>query len=84
MSKLITLSAATERFYNSTRWKKVRTLKMDKDPLCEPCTEDGRIAPATDVHHVQPIRAPAGWSLRFTLGNLQSVCKSHHAKGVGA
>ena len=36
---------------HSTRWRKVRKMKLDANPLCERCLEKGIEEPATIVHH---------------------------------
>lgn len=32
-------------------WRKMRDQKLRRDPLCEKCAADGRIVPASVVHH---------------------------------
>ena len=34
------------KIYMSTRWRKLRDLKIKNDPLCEMCLEDGVVTPA--------------------------------------
>lgn len=67
-----------QKFYNSSRWKKVRKIKLSKDPLCERCLEMDRIRPAEVVHHIKEAKDyPA---LRVDLNNLMSVCTACHNK----
>lgn len=58
------------------RWRKVRRLKLSRQPLCETCEARGQTTPAQMVHHLVPIRA--SWALRLVLLNLKSVCIACH------
>jgi 5-methylcytosine-specific restriction enzyme A len=70
---------ADNRFYASTRWRKLRLTFLDTYPLCDECLKVGRTEPAIDVHHVLDRRRYPG--LAFEWSNLQSLCKScHNAK----
>ena len=66
-----------QRFYQSALWRRVRRVKLAKDPLCELCLEAGLIHKTEIVHHIVPIKdggAP------LDLDNLRSACKSHHGQ----
>ncbi|MBA4417239.1 MAG: HNH endonuclease [Syntrophus sp. (in: bacteria)] len=63
-----TRGTAAERGYNST-WAKVRTMKLNADPLCERC---GYVAVL--VHHKD--RNPRN----NREENLESLCKEDHVK----
>ena len=66
----------------SQRWKKVRAIKLARDPLCEDCRKHGRTEPATQVHHVEPlVQRP---DLAFDPVNLMSLCTTCHARREGA
>jgi len=39
-------------FIHSVEWRKIRLMKLAKDPLCEICLQSGREIPAVLVHHV--------------------------------
>jgi hypothetical protein len=43
---------ATDRFYDSPAWRKLRAAKLSAQPLCEPCLAAGIITPATVVDHI--------------------------------
>lgn len=59
------------------RWRKVRKIKIGRNPLCERCEAAGQSIPATVVDHIVPISiAP---DLRLSLGNLQSLCTNCHS-----
>jgi len=62
---------ANQRGYNAN-WRKVRKMKLASDPLCERCKADGRLIPATLVHHKD--RDPRNNSDE----NLMSLCNECH------
>ena len=73
--------AVTEtNFYKSKEWKKLRKLKIQKDPLCEECLKCGIITPVDCVHHKiwltqKNITDP---SVTLNINNLQSLCYECH------
>lgn len=68
-----------KHFYSSTRWAKVRRIKLSEQPLCEECERQGRVTLARHVHHVQPRKDRP--DLAYDLGNLESICiRCHNAK----
>ena len=66
------------RFYSSARWQKVRNIYIRNNPLCESCRKQERITAATLVDHIIPVQAD--YSQRLAMDNLQSLCRSCHAK----
>lgn len=72
------------RLINSRRWRELRALKLHADPLCEECRRQGRLVPATEVHHIIPVEtasSPDGMrSLMFQYANLRSLCHVCHAE----
>ena len=50
------------------------------DPLCAHCLAKGHTMPATLVDHIVPL--PEG--PRLDMDNLQSLCRSCHAKKTAA
>jgi 5-methylcytosine-specific restriction enzyme A len=68
---------ASNRFYASARWRKLRLSKLRQTPLCEVCTEQGRLVAATIVHHVTELRDD--WAQGLDLANLQSLCAPCHS-----
>lgn len=62
---------ATERGYNHN-WFKVRTMKLNRNPLCERCELDGRIQKADLVHHIDRN------SRNSRADNLESLCRECH------
>lgn len=63
------------QFYASARWRKVRQLHLDAEPLCRHCKQAGRLTAATHVDHITP-RSAGGAD--FEDSNLQSLCKPCH------
>lgn len=70
------------KIYMSTRWRKLRDLKIKNDPLCEMCLEDGVVTPAEDVHHIVSFMSVTDKHSRaylaYNYNNLKSLCKKHH------
>jgi HNH endonuclease. len=67
----------TAAFYRSVAWKRVREQRLMMDHgLCQECLRKQRIAQATEVDHVIPIRVR--WDLRLTISNLRSLCHRCH------
>ena len=69
---------ADQAFYNRARWKRVRSVKLGRDPLCEECLRHNRTTVATEVHHMQPRKDRPDQA--YTLDNLESLCKPCHSK----
>jgi 5-methylcytosine-specific restriction enzyme A len=64
-------------FYASTQWMMLRNLIMSRAGYqCALCKAHGRLTPATEVHHIVPIRVD--WSKRLDAGNCIPVCHSCH------
>ncbi len=70
--------AMANRLRKSSRWKKVRALKLARDPLCEDCWEHGVTRPAAQVHHLEAVAKRP--DLAFEMKNLRSLCTTCHAK----
>ena len=70
--------ALAKKLRSSQRWRKLRALKLARDPLCEACLRLGVRRKTTQVHHIEPIvRRP---ELAFVMSNLLSLCGSCHMK----
>jgi 5-methylcytosine-specific restriction protein A len=57
-------------------WKKVRTAFLAAHPLCELCAADGRLIPATLVHH--KVKVTDGGTSEED--NLQAHCAECHSR----
>ena len=70
------------RLIQSRRWRELRLWKLRRQPLCEECLRQGRVTPATEVHHITPVEsgvtARQMTALMFAPGNLMSLCAACH------
>jgi 5-methylcytosine-specific restriction protein A len=67
--------------YVSSQWRKVRRLHLEEFPLCQRCMDQGRVTPATMVHHKQEVKAGGD---PFATDNLESICLACHNVEHGA
>ena len=72
------------RLLNTSRWRYLRGLQLDRHPSCADCAQRGVLATATDVHHVMPVETGATPErmamLCYDEGNLVSLCHACHAE----
>ena len=71
------------KMIQSKRWVKVRRHQLAAHPLCEMCEREGRLTPATEVHHVTPVEdvpVDRQMALMFDTHNLMSLCHRHHVE----
>lgn len=68
-------SKSYRHFYHTRQWKAVRQQQLDRVPLCEWCTKDGKTTVAVVVHHLIPHKGD--WN-RFITGPFASLCADHH------
>jgi 5-methylcytosine-specific restriction protein A len=59
-------------------WQRLRLVQLGREPLCRHCKARHLIEPAVEVDHIVPIKAAP--ELRLDIDNLQSLCKSCHAR----
>lgn len=64
-------------FYQSAAWRKLRRVKLQRNPMCEECERRGRITPAQMVDHIVPINKGGA---PLDMYNLQSLCNACHAR----
>lgn len=67
----------TKKFYQSAQWRKVKEMKLRRDPLFESCAQANKTTAAEMVHHLIPIRKGT-WKLDLVF--LVSLCASCHQK----
>lgn len=72
--------SSRDRDLDSRAWRRLSAWHLARHPLCEDCLVDGRVAAATDPHHVD--RRDEGGAL--LTDRLISLCKVHHAKRTAA
>jgi 5-methylcytosine-specific restriction endonuclease McrA len=65
-----------QHLYGTKAWYRLRYHQLQKQPLCQFCAEQRRVAAATIVDHIEPHR---GDEVKFhDPQNLQSLCKPCH------
>ncbi|MEN0049034.1 MAG: HNH endonuclease signature motif containing protein [Bacteroidota bacterium] len=71
---------SNQSIYNSTRWRKLRKLVIEAQPLCKVCEYIGEVVAAQVVDHVVPINeGGATWNEE----NLCPMCHKHHNRKSG-
>jgi 5-methylcytosine-specific restriction protein A len=55
-------------------WREIRVMVLRQEPLCRVCGEEGRLAYATQVDHID------GDAFNNERTNLQAICEQCHAK----
>lgn len=68
--------SSTARGYGAD-WRRARKVKLDQQPLCEPCQAAGRVTAATQVHHKRRFSGIAD-PLRLDPANHESICDRCH------
>lgn len=68
--------AYIEPRYNTKRWRTVRGLVLQGNPLCTNCEATGLITVAQMVDHIEPVRLGGEF---WATENLQPLCNSCHA-----
>ena len=68
-------ASPTKRGYGR-HWEKVRKMFLAEHPLCEDCAAQGLTTPATEVHHIKPLRGHP--ELHYAPENLAALCKMCH------
>jgi 5-methylcytosine-specific restriction protein A len=69
------------RWYRTARWKALRALVLQEEPICAECHAEGRIVASTDVHHTQ--KHDGDYERFFARETLTSLCHAHHAVHTG-
>lgn len=72
------------KLIHTKRWLRLRRDVLTANPLCEQCTRDGYLTPATEVHHRRPVEYGTNLSekrrLMYDPDNLMAVCHGCHVK----
>ena len=71
------------KYYSTSTWQNLRTLKLGQQPYCECCYKyKGRVVPATCTHHCVPFATGSTdqekWQLFTDYSNLMSLCDDCH------
>lgn len=62
--------------YNTQRWQRYRRTKLQQNPLCEYCLNEGQLTVAVAVDHIIPINK--GGDPYPPLDHVLSCCTSCH------
>ena len=68
------------KFYQSPRWRRLRALILQREPLCRECKKQSRITEAKVMDHIVSIRLGGE---RLNEDNLQPLCHSCHNSKSG-
>ena len=73
---------AQQAIYQNPRWKRLRKIKFQDNPLCELCEAKGIVVQTQEVHHIRPwetgITQEEQQDLAYDYDNLLSVCVPCH------
>jgi len=64
------------KFHTSPAWKRLRILKLARDPLCQLCLMRQVTTPASEVHHTLSVEDYPEEALNMMY--LQSLCSECH------
>ena len=71
-----------QHLINSHRWLRLRRDLLTRHPLCQRCQAEGRLTPATEVHHIRPVEEAVGRAAKAALmydpHNLRALCHNCH------
>lgn len=71
------LKEFNQSFYQSREWRSKREEIIIRDNYeCQLCKDEGRMTPATEVHHIKTYKDRP--DLALTDDNLISLCTQHH------
>lgn len=65
------------KLYDSVRWRKIRAMVLQEEPLCRLCARQGRDTKANTVDHIKPHNDDL--VLFLSRDNLQALCASCHS-----
>lgn len=82
------MDMAKDKDYNklihTVRWLRLRRDTLTAHPLCQRCEIEGRITPATEVHHIRPVEEAITMADKmqrmYDPHNLQALCHDCHVK----
>lgn len=79
---------AKDKEYNklihTNKWLRLRRDVLTKHPICQRCEAEGRLTPATEVHHVRPVEEAFTRAERvqrmYDPHNVRALCHDCHVK----
>lgn len=73
-----------QKLIHTTRWLKLRRDVLTLHPVCQRCEKEGRLTPATEVHHIRPVEEAFSHRERearmYDAHNCQALCHDCHVK----
>lgn len=73
-----------QQLIHTAKWLRLRRDTLTAHPLCQRCKAEGRITPATEVHHIRPVEEAFTKAERvqrmFDPHNLMALCCDCHVK----
>lgn len=71
-----------QNIYQDKRWKLIRQIKFEENPVCECCEAKGRVTQTREIHHKIPFQTGKTKEeievLAFDWDNLVSLCVQCH------
>lgn len=68
-------SSNQDKFYHSSRWRKLRLQVLTANPLCINCLNQKKTTLATVCDHIKPVRLGGE---TWNIENLQGLCEACH------
>lgn len=72
------------RLIHTTKWLMLRREILTKYPICQRCEAEGRLIPATEVHHVRPVEEAFSKAERvqrmYDPHNVRALCHDCHVR----
>ena len=66
---------ASDKWYHTSAWQKLRASVLAEDPLCRMCVAEGRVTAACLVDHVLAVKQGGDF---WSRPNLQPLCNRCH------
>lgn len=70
------------KLYKTARWQALRTLQLQRKPLCEWCEAKGLIVVATVAHHSEPHKGDLAKFYGVPLVSLCAPCHDTDAQSI--
>ena len=79
---------AKDKEYNklihTNKWLRLRREVLNKHPICQRCEAEGRLTPATEVHHIRPVEEAFTHTERvqrmYDIHNARALCHDCHVR----
>lgn len=69
---------------HTAKWLRLRRDVLTLHPICQRCETEGRITPATEVHHIRPVEEAFTKTERvqrmYDPHNVRALCHECHVK----